>query len=181
MRIRHFTSHLTKSLLVLSLVNGCTTTGSYRQTQDQRIAADIAALTQRTIALEQRVAAMEELHERNLRSFDQVGSDISRLHQQLENAIAQQSQGLQKEAAAREAMYQELIKSLSQRIAEIMKAHATTATQHAESGYEHVVKPGETLSEIARAYGVSMQVIIRANNIQTPDRLKTGQTLFIPE
>jgi LysM repeat protein len=44
-----------------------------------------------------------------------------------------------------------------------------------------VVQPGETLSEIAKAYGVSVSVIIRENNLQKPDQLRVGQKLFIPE
>ena len=43
------------------------------------------------------------------------------------------------------------------------------------------MKPGETLSEIARAYGVSVNAITRANKIERPDLVRAGQTLFIPE
>jgi LysM repeat protein len=44
-----------------------------------------------------------------------------------------------------------------------------------------VVKPGETLSEIAKAYGVRISVITKSNNLKNPDDLRVGQTLFIPE
>jgi LysM repeat protein len=50
-----------------------------------------------------------------------------------------------------------------------------------ERGYEHVVKPGETLSEIATAYSVTPGIIIKANNLANPNSLRVGQKLFIPE
>jgi LysM repeat protein len=49
------------------------------------------------------------------------------------------------------------------------------------SGYEHVVKVGETLSQIAAAYKVKAQAIIDANNITNPNTVRPGQKLFIPE
>lgn len=53
---------------------------------------------------------------------------------------------------------------------------ARTAT-----GYEHEVKPGQTLSEIAAVYGVRAQAIIEANQLTNPNAIRVGQKLFIPE
>ena len=44
----------------------------------------------------------------------------------------------------------------------------------------HKIKQGETLSEIARAYGVSVQDVMAANNLDDPNRIVTGQELLIP-
>lgn len=44
----------------------------------------------------------------------------------------------------------------------------------------HVVAPGETLSEIARRYGVRYSEIATANNITDPARVRAGQELVIP-
>ena len=49
------------------------------------------------------------------------------------------------------------------------------------TGIEHVVQPGETLSQIAAAYGVKMDVIARVNNISNPASIRVGQKLFIPD
>jgi LysM repeat protein len=43
------------------------------------------------------------------------------------------------------------------------------------------VESGETLSAIAKAYGVKMKTISQANNLSNPNNLRLGQTLFIPE
>ncbi len=45
----------------------------------------------------------------------------------------------------------------------------------------HVVKAGDSLWRISQTYGVSMQNIIEANEIQNPDRIVVGQALVIPE
>ncbi|MCU0794133.1 MAG: LysM peptidoglycan-binding domain-containing protein [Opitutaceae bacterium] len=47
-------------------------------------------------------------------------------------------------------------------------------------GTEHVVQPNETLSQIARRYGVTQRAIGAANNISDPGRLTVGQRLIIP-
>ncbi|MFQ3672835.1 MAG: LysM peptidoglycan-binding domain-containing protein, partial [Aggregatilineales bacterium] len=44
----------------------------------------------------------------------------------------------------------------------------------------HVVARGESLSMIARSYGVSMNAIIAANNIRNPNTIFAGQRLIIP-
>ncbi len=44
----------------------------------------------------------------------------------------------------------------------------------------HVVKPGETLSSIARMYGVSIWTIAKANSIPNPNLIYAGQALYIP-
>jgi LysM repeat protein len=43
----------------------------------------------------------------------------------------------------------------------------------------HVVQRGETLATIARAYGVTLDDIISANNIDNPNRIFAGQSLNI--
>ena len=44
----------------------------------------------------------------------------------------------------------------------------------------HVVKPGETLYQIARRYGVSVSSIVQANNLWNPNLIYSGQVLLIP-
>jgi nucleoid-associated protein YgaU len=51
----------------------------------------------------------------------------------------------------------------------------------AGSGYEHKVERGQTLSEIARGYGKSVDSIMKANKITNPSSIRAGQVLFIPD
>jgi len=45
---------------------------------------------------------------------------------------------------------------------------------------EHIVKSGETLSDIAIAHGVSVNDIVKANELKNPNRLSAKQLLLIP-
>ncbi|MDH4207895.1 MAG: LysM peptidoglycan-binding domain-containing protein [Anaerolineae bacterium] len=44
----------------------------------------------------------------------------------------------------------------------------------------HVVQQGETLSEIARTYGVSAEQLAQANGLDDPNAISVGQALVIP-
>ncbi|MEW6727289.1 cell wall hydrolase [Desulforudis sp. 1088] len=44
----------------------------------------------------------------------------------------------------------------------------------------YIVKPGETLSEIACSFGLSYRAIAAANGLTNPHRIKIGQELIIP-
>ena len=62
---------------------------------------------------------------------------------------------------------------------------ARPAAQEASSneeadGVHHIVRPGQTLWRIARAYGVTMEEIAQANGIEDPTLITSGQPLFIP-
>jgi LysM repeat protein len=56
---------------------------------------------------------------------------------------------------------------------------AAPAAPAAVSGV-HIVAPGETLSMIARRYGVTLSALLAANNIPNPNRLLVGQRVLIP-
>lgn len=45
---------------------------------------------------------------------------------------------------------------------------------------QYAVQPGDTLGQIARGFGVSIQQIIQANGLLNPDLLEIGQSLTIP-
>lgn len=59
-------------------------------------------------------------------------------------------------------------------------SEATAAPPEAGCGTYHLVRPGETLSQIARYYGVSVQAIAQVNRIVNPNLIYAGSTLFIP-
>lgn len=46
---------------------------------------------------------------------------------------------------------------------------------------EYVVRPGETLSEIAHRHGTSVSVLIGENDIADPDRVAAGRIIVIPD
>ncbi|HEY8094059.1 MAG TPA: LysM domain-containing protein, partial [Acidimicrobiales bacterium] len=46
---------------------------------------------------------------------------------------------------------------------------------------DHVVRPGETLTSIARRYGVSVAELARLNRLANPNHLLVGARLHLPE
>ncbi|HEX6134989.1 MAG TPA: LysM peptidoglycan-binding domain-containing protein [Longimicrobiales bacterium] len=59
-------------------------------------------------------------------------------------------------------------------------AAAPQATSVAATMASHRVRRGETLSHIAKRYGVSVDALRRANGNVSPRRLRAGQTLRVP-
>ena len=56
-----------------------------------------------------------------------------------------------------------------------------SAPQPPTGGQVYVVQPGDTLYSIAQKFNVSMEEIIRLNNISRPDLVYPGQRLLIPQ
>lgn len=80
----------------------------------------------------------------------------------------------------------EIINELATKLTKIQPsspARTSSATKRstAKSGYEHIVEKGQTLSEIARGYGVTVDSILKANNLTRRSVIRVGQTLFIPD
>ncbi len=59
-------------------------------------------------------------------------------------------------------------------------AHLTTPPG-LSSPRRHIVQPGDTLSAIAAAEGISTTMLAEANNLTDPNRLEVGQVLIVPE
>jgi LysM repeat protein len=55
-----------------------------------------------------------------------------------------------------------------------------SATPERQGTTTHIVQWGETLSIIARRYGVIVSAIVSANGLRNPDYIYAGQTLVIP-
>ncbi len=177
-------------LSVLGLC-GCATTGmEQRRQQEQRLISDVRDLRVALERMEHRVAGLT-------REQEQLGTDVMQVQQEMQQYQEQQDAALSgitarlaEQDRARQALRQELADTLSQKISALLQEQARTRTTQAQGrrsgnlaqvGYEHEVQAGETLSEIARAYGVSSAAILDANDMRNPDVLRVGQVLFIPQ
>ena len=92
--------------------------------------------------------------------------------------------------AARAQDQKEIYDDISKKIATILKTSAPAPARASaparprsgsQTGIEHVVQPGESLSKIAAAYGVKMDVIVQENGLSDPGNIRVGQKLFIPD
>lgn len=134
-------------------------------TQDQLIAQE----NQRRLA--GRVETLEMEISRISRELDSLRSDLDRRLATIE----------QKSEADKREMIARLSGELDNLVKQVAATPAPAPTGGSAYGYEHIVRPGETLSTIAKAYNVTTKAIIQANGIKNPDRLSVGQKLFIPE
>jgi chromosome segregation ATPase len=175
------------ALTALVLSSGCVTT---RETPAQAEARRREAMVERErrlaeeearrslqMTLEDTDSQVHELRQemgRMRRDLNQAqAADVSRLETRI-GRLEQQLNALERQ---REKDREEIIAILSNRMAELMQQSRPAA---GAGGRVHTVASGETLSAIAAAWGVNAQAIIRANNLQNPDRLRVGQTLTIP-
>jgi len=92
--------------------------------------------------------------------------------------------------AARETDRKQIVEELSRKVAALVNGSGGASSGSSgggrsssgtETGYEHVVKAGESLSKIARSYKVSVSAILKANNLKSGDVVRVGQKLFIPQ
>jgi membrane-bound lytic murein transglycosylase D len=65
---------------------------------------------------------------------------------------------------------------------ELPRRHSSVAANSRHSGMRrHVVRRGETLYDLSKRYGVSLQDLAKANNVKVNYRVMAGERLFIPD
>lgn len=57
---------------------------------------------------------------------------------------------------------------------------AQSASVHAQSSPTHTIEPGETLSQIAELYNISLEELMELNSITDADAIVSGQILVLP-
>ena len=92
--------------------------------------------------------------------------------------------------AARVQDKKEIYDDISKKVATLLKSSSSAAAparsaakprSASQSGIEHVVQAGESLSKIASAYGVKLDVIMTENGLTNANSIRVGQKLFIPQ
>jgi LysM repeat protein len=114
----------------------------------------------------------------------QLSAAVAQVEQTTAAALADQKRDLLQTVAQQIA---KLVKETNAALAAISKSQPSrpAATMQfsddfPKEGLTHTVRPGETLSMIARKYNVSMRNIQNANRLADPTRIHAGQNLFIP-
>jgi len=163
----------------LPLLAGCTTLQGQRR-ESMREQSETERLASEVSRLKARIEALETERERVYGEVDGLRSSAAAESADTARRLSELEESVKALDRARERDRQAVIDALTKKIADLMQSRATPKPRQ-QSGYEHVVQSGETLSEIAREYGVSVNAVINANNLKDPNSLRVGQTLFIPE
>ena len=167
-------------LPAVALTAGCASVGDSRrqaamreETEKSRLTTDVERLKEATEGLH---ASRQDVY----RDIEAVRTEINEIERRLNEEVASLRLQLKALESARQQDKRELIDSFSERISALMRS-APAPSHRGESGYEHVVQPGQTLSEIAAAYNTRIEIIVRANNLSNANAIRAGQKLFIPE
>ena len=184
------------ALLLAGLATGCTSMMASEEQPPVATQADVDYLRSEIKRLQARLDASES--ELGRAQADMAAAQSSQpgyaTAAQLQS-VQSQLDGLQGQLraldAARAQDKQQIYDDISKKIATLLKsAPAATPRSSAssskprsgsQSGIEHVVQPGESLSKIASAYGVKMDVIVAENGLSDPGNIRVGQKLFIPD
>jgi hypothetical protein len=171
--------------LTACFLAGCATYESSRTATQER--EDLLLLREDVNRCKSRLETMEIEQQRilneiqQLRSGSQDGNTKARLDEferrltALDTARASDRQAIIDQISANIAR---MVNTGSSRTAPKAGPKAATSS---DTGYEHIVKDGETLSTIAAAYKVKPSAIIEANDLKNPDVLPKGKKLFIPQ
>ncbi len=117
--------------------------------------------------------SMRETERRQHReALDTLASQVSDLERQISRLETARAQD-------RKEIIDRMTATISQMLASSAAAQPTS--RGSQTGVEHTVRPGETLSEIASAYGVTVRALIQANSMENPDRIRAGDRVFVPD
>lgn len=177
-------------LMATSLLTGCVTVDSRSSRAEER--EDMLILESKVQKASGNIEGLQMEVQRLQGQLDTIRSGSTQSAQSqtqaMQAALDDFDRRIRLLETAREKDKQEIIDRISAKMADIVKASAparstkkTSKRAMSDTGYEHEVKPGETLSDIAAAYGVKTSVIIEVNDLKNPNQLKVGQKLFIPE
>jgi len=141
---------------------------------------DIENLKSDMQRLQERVKGIATVQQDLHREMEVLRASCEKKILELKDGVSGVDRALKATDGALKSVKREVIDDLSERMAGIMRSRATRSSEGAR-GYEHIVREGETLSEIASAYKVSLNAIIDVNDLKQPDSIRAGQKLFIPE
>lgn len=162
-------------LMAAGLLSGCESMPYQLQTRSDR-----AATTEDQFIAQEKMQRMTGRLETLEMEMNRISRDLETLKSQLDSrcvSIERKSEADKREMVAR------LSAELDKLIKQTSAPAPAPAAKVSSNGYgiEHVVRSGETLYTIAKAYNVSAKTILDNNKIQDAGRLSVGQKLFIPD
>jgi LysM repeat protein len=130
-------------------------------------------------------AELEDLQFRQQKTdkaIQAIQADLKELRRNMGTVSNDDLKALEAKIAAVDAARQKDNKAIVDELAKQLAAMSGTkpATKPAGDAKEHVVQKGETLTAIAKQYGISVTALKKANNL-TSDSLAVGQKLSIPK
>ncbi|MCD4690091.1 LysM peptidoglycan-binding domain-containing protein [bacterium] len=146
---------------------------------DGRVTAQAEEVTALRMLMEGLASRISGLDTEFGRGLEAIRSGQEQLGIELEGRIRTVDSGREDDREDLLARMQIVLEEVSRENAQLRKDIDELRNQ-VVTGYEHEVKRGETLATIASQYGVTINAIVRENNLANPDVISVGQKLFIP-
>jgi LysM repeat protein len=163
------------------LGSGCGTV-MVRQDDWLRQQEDVDRLQADVTRLQGQVSELSQVQQRMLDDVGSLQRDQGERVRAMDSRLGAVERSVGEAAGERERLRQTIVSDVSQKVSTLIRTSTPPApAARSETGYEHVVKSGETLSAIASAYKVSVNKILQANGMKDANMLRVGQKLFIPE
>lgn len=143
--------------------------------------AAVGVLEEKVARLAAQVEDVQVRQQQQQKDIEKIQSDLTELRRAAGAGVAAADlraleDRIQAVDNARKSDRQAIVDQLAKELAALSSGKAPVAT----GGKEHVVAKGETLSSIAKSYGVTVADLRKANNLAGSD-IKIGQKLAIPK
>lgn len=124
---------------------------------------------------------------RSSSSFESMRNDIETLRSEVATLRAE-NQSLRAELNGQRAQIDALPGKITSAVSSAISkssgssggGRSSPARRSSGEYYEHTVAAGDTVSDIAKAYGVTTAAIVRENNLKDAGSIRVGQKLYIP-
>jgi LysM repeat protein len=166
-------------ICVAVLLTGCVSTSQGRRDAASK-GRNMSDLRSEVVTLKATVEDLTLAQEKLCSDMEGLRASNDAIAKEVEIAIQQLREASNKSEAARTQLRNDLVRDLSKKMAEIMRSQSSQVTRGGETGREHVVQQGETLSAIASAYGTTVDAIVKANKMQNANSVRAGSRIFIP-
>ena len=144
--------------------------------------ASLGLLEEKVQKLRAEVEDLQFRQQKTEQQLETIRADLKELRAAGGSASAEQLKALEARIAAVDAARQKDKQAIVDQLAKELAGLGggkTSKPSPANEGKDHIVQKSETLTSIARAYGVSVADLKKANNLGS-DALQVGQKLVIP-
>jgi LysM repeat protein len=150
---------------IRTLSDSLHTMSEFEKKQEERISQVQGGLQQQFNVIVEEVGRENARLQKELAG---IGSDVARF------------QGFINTVDGRVSQLAGRVADVSRRVQDLSQRQSTPDRAVSPSSGEHVVEKGETLSTIARDYGVTVEEIMEANQLSNANLIQVGQGLIIP-
>jgi len=177
-------------LRIFALVSLLSVVGTAVRAQ-QNVAQSLALLDEKVSRMQAQIEDLQFQLQKTQKDTEKLQADLEEMRRSGGGVSSSDIKSLDDRIsavdAARQKDKQAIIDQLAKELAAISagrpsaKASSASATSTSPSdAKEHVVQKGDTLSSIAKSYGVTVADLKKANNLAGDD-IKIGQKLVIPK